>query len=160
MTILSLLSLLRRAPRALEGGPCERQQLLGVGREDSEYGYLCSQCSSVCGTSLHCGHVGSAAGSSRWSNGCGAVVSSKLSRWAACHRFSELEVLAAPPPSLVGCSTAAPPHSVDLCLAVRAFAGEGPGASAAVAESCCVRELLTRWPWAPVRGALPPVWQV
>ncbi len=87
------------------------------------------------------------------------VVLSKLSRWTACHRFSEL---AAPPPSLLGGSTEAPPHSVDLCLAVRAIAGEGPGAwayrkSATAAESCCVRELLTRWPWAPVRGALPPV---
>ncbi len=30
--------LLRRAPRALEGGPSERQHLLGVGREDSEWG--------------------------------------------------------------------------------------------------------------------------
>ncbi len=29
--------LLRRAPRALEGGPCERQHLLGAGREDSEW---------------------------------------------------------------------------------------------------------------------------
>ncbi len=33
-----LLLLLRRAPRALEGGPSERQHLLGVGREDSEWG--------------------------------------------------------------------------------------------------------------------------
>ncbi len=30
--------LLRRAPRALESGPSERQHLLGVGREDSEWG--------------------------------------------------------------------------------------------------------------------------
>ncbi len=30
--------LLRRAPRALEGGPSERQYLLGVDREDSEWG--------------------------------------------------------------------------------------------------------------------------
>ncbi len=30
--------LLRRAPRALDGGPCERQHLLGVGREDFEWG--------------------------------------------------------------------------------------------------------------------------
>ncbi len=30
-------SLLRRAPRALECGPSERQHLLGVGREDSEW---------------------------------------------------------------------------------------------------------------------------
>ncbi len=30
--------LLRWAPRALEGGPSERQHLLGVGREDSEWG--------------------------------------------------------------------------------------------------------------------------
>ncbi len=66
------LLLLRRAPRALESGPSERQHLLGVGREDSEwgrrtfrrpsrFGHLCSQCSSVCGSSLHSGHVGSAA---------------------------------------------------------------------------------------------------
>ncbi len=32
------LLLLRRAPRAQEGGPSERQHLLGVGREDSEWG--------------------------------------------------------------------------------------------------------------------------
>ncbi len=32
------LLLLRRAPRALERGPSERQHLLGVGREDSEWG--------------------------------------------------------------------------------------------------------------------------
>ncbi len=30
--------LVRQAPRALEGGPCERQHLLGVGREDFEWG--------------------------------------------------------------------------------------------------------------------------
>ncbi len=30
--------LLRRAPRALESGPSERQHLLGVGREGSEWG--------------------------------------------------------------------------------------------------------------------------
>ncbi len=30
------------------------------------FGHLCSHCSSVCGSSLHSGHVGSAAGSSRW----------------------------------------------------------------------------------------------
>ncbi len=30
--------LLRRAPRALDGGPSERQYLLGVGREDIEWG--------------------------------------------------------------------------------------------------------------------------
>ncbi len=35
---LSLLLLLRRAPRALESGPSERQHLLGVGREYSEWG--------------------------------------------------------------------------------------------------------------------------
>ncbi len=35
---LWLLLLLRRAPRALESGPSERQHLLGVGREDSEWG--------------------------------------------------------------------------------------------------------------------------
>ncbi len=35
--LLLLLLLLRRAPRALESGPSERQHLLGVGREDSEW---------------------------------------------------------------------------------------------------------------------------
>ncbi len=35
---LELLLLLRWAPRALEGGPSERQHLLGVSREDSERG--------------------------------------------------------------------------------------------------------------------------
>ncbi len=34
----SLMLLLRRAPRALDGGPSERQRLLRVGREDSEWG--------------------------------------------------------------------------------------------------------------------------
>ncbi len=33
-----LFSLLRRASGALEGGPSERQHLLGVDREDSEWG--------------------------------------------------------------------------------------------------------------------------
>ncbi len=33
-----LLLLLRRALRALKSGPSERQHLLGVGREDSEWG--------------------------------------------------------------------------------------------------------------------------
>ncbi len=32
--------LLRRTSRALDGGPSERQHLLGVGREDSEWGQL------------------------------------------------------------------------------------------------------------------------
>ncbi len=32
--------LLRRAPRALEGDPSESQHLLGVSREDSEWGQL------------------------------------------------------------------------------------------------------------------------
>ncbi len=35
-------------------------------RGTSRFGHLCSQFSSVCGSSLHSGHVGSAAGSSRW----------------------------------------------------------------------------------------------
>ncbi len=35
---LLLLLLLKWAPRALEGGPSDRQHLLGVGREDSEWG--------------------------------------------------------------------------------------------------------------------------
>ncbi len=36
--LVLLLLLLRRAPRALAGGPRERQHLLGVGGEDSEWG--------------------------------------------------------------------------------------------------------------------------
>ncbi len=63
MLSLLLLLLLRWAPRALGGGPSGRQHLLGVGREDSEWGrrttkgvlpedievsHFCSQCSSVC----------------------------------------------------------------------------------------------------------------
>ncbi len=36
--VLLLLLLLRRAPRALESGPSERQHPLGVGREGSEWG--------------------------------------------------------------------------------------------------------------------------
>ncbi len=65
-------------------------------------------------------------------------------------------MLAAPPPTLTGRSTVASPRSVDLCLAVRGIAGEGPGAladrkSAAVAEGCYLRELSPRWPWAPLR---------
>ncbi len=32
-----LLLLLKRVPRAVEGGPSERQLLLGVGREDSSW---------------------------------------------------------------------------------------------------------------------------
>ncbi len=32
----------------------------------SRFGHFCSQCSSVCGSVLHSGHVGSAAGSSKW----------------------------------------------------------------------------------------------
>ncbi len=51
---------------ALESGPSKPQHILRVSREDSRWGHLCSQCSSVCGSSLHSGHVGSAAGSSRW----------------------------------------------------------------------------------------------
>ncbi len=35
-------------------------------RRASRFGHLCSQCSSVCGSSLHSGHVGSAAGSTKW----------------------------------------------------------------------------------------------
>ncbi len=34
----SFAQLLRQAPRALEGSPSERQHLLGVGREDFEWG--------------------------------------------------------------------------------------------------------------------------
>ncbi len=77
------------------------------------------------------------------------VVLLKLSHWTGCHRFSELAVLAAPPFTLTGGSTAAPPRSVDLCLTARGIAGEGPGTSAdrrsgAVEESCCWEELSTR----------------
>ncbi len=34
------------APRALEGGPSERQHLLGVGREDSEWGSMTTKSTS------------------------------------------------------------------------------------------------------------------
>ncbi len=79
--LLLLFLLLMWPHRVLEGGPSERQHLLGVSREDpewdeglpkvccrriSQFGHLCCQCSSVCGSSLHSGHVGSAAGSSKW----------------------------------------------------------------------------------------------
>ncbi len=37
LEVAMLLLLLRQAPRALESGPCERQHLLGVHREDSEW---------------------------------------------------------------------------------------------------------------------------
>ncbi len=55
---------------------------------------------------------------------------------------------------LGGCLTAAPPRSVNLCLAVGGIASVGPGASAdrklaVVAEGCCWRELSIRWPRAP-----------
>ncbi len=73
--------LIRRVPRALEGGPSERQHLLGAGREDSEwgeglpkvrcrrtsrFGHLFSQCPSASVASMHNGYVGSAARSSQW----------------------------------------------------------------------------------------------
>ncbi len=35
-------------------------------RRTSRFVHLCSQCSSVYGSSLHSGHVGSVAGSSKW----------------------------------------------------------------------------------------------
>ncbi len=35
-------------------------------RRTSKFGHICSQCSRVCGSSSHSGHVGSAAGSSEW----------------------------------------------------------------------------------------------
>ncbi len=54
------------------------------------------------------------------------VVLLKLSRWTACHRFSELAVMTAPPNTLMGGSTAAPLRSVDLCLAVRGIADKCP----------------------------------
>ncbi len=64
-----LLLLLMRAPRALEGGPSERQNLLGVGREDPERGQRTvggrrgsCQCSMVCDPSMHSGHIGLAVG--------------------------------------------------------------------------------------------------
>ncbi len=68
------VALLRRARRALEGGPSGRHHLLGVGREDSGWGWgttegalprfwhHCSQRSTVCGPSFHSWHVGSAVG--------------------------------------------------------------------------------------------------
>ncbi len=73
--------LLMRAARALEGGPSGVRTFSGsVLRTPSgveglpkvccrgrpRFGHLCSQCSSVCGSSLHSGHVGSAAGSGGW----------------------------------------------------------------------------------------------
>ncbi len=69
-----------RAPGVLVGGTSEHQHLLGVDREDSEwceglpkvccwrtsrFGHLCSQCANVCCSSLHSGHEGSFAVSSR-----------------------------------------------------------------------------------------------
>ncbi len=81
LLVLLLLLLLRRAPRILENGPSDLQHLLAVGvrtpswgeglpkvcfRRTLRLGHLCSQCSSVCGSSLHSGHEGSASGSSRW----------------------------------------------------------------------------------------------
>ncbi len=69
-----LMSLLRPVPRALKGGPSDRQHLFGVDREDSKwagdglpnvgyrrtlrFGHLCSQCTIVCGFSLQRWHVG------------------------------------------------------------------------------------------------------
>ncbi len=66
---------------ALEGGPSERKHLRssvvrtpsgGEGLpkvccwRTSRFGYLCSQRSSVCGSSFHSGHFGLAAGFSKW----------------------------------------------------------------------------------------------
>ncbi len=74
------LTLLRRARRALERGPSGRHHLLGVCREDSEwgrgttkcalprFGHHCSQWSTVCGLSFHSWHVGSAAGPKKRAN--------------------------------------------------------------------------------------------
>ncbi len=45
---------------ALEGGPSERQHVLEAGRDGGLPKVCCRR------TSLHSGHVGSAAGSSRW----------------------------------------------------------------------------------------------
>ncbi len=71
-----------------------------------------------------------------------------------------LRVLAAQPPTLMSGTTAASSRSVDLCLAARGIADEGAGASAdrksaAVAGSCCLRELSNRWPLNPSPGKLP-----
>ncbi len=52
---LLLLPLLRPSPRALAGSPSDHQHLFDVGQFSSFYG-----------SSLHNGHVGSAAGSSKW----------------------------------------------------------------------------------------------
>ncbi len=38
-------------------------------RRTSRFGHLCDQCSSVCGSCLHSGHVGSAVGSRKWAYG-------------------------------------------------------------------------------------------
>ncbi len=54
------------------------------------------------------------------------VVLLKLSSRTACHRFSELAVMTAPPNILMGGSTAAPLRSVDFCLAVRGIADKCP----------------------------------
>ncbi len=43
LLLLLLLLLLRWAPWALDGGPSDRQHLLGVGREDSEWAHRPTQ---------------------------------------------------------------------------------------------------------------------
>ncbi len=63
-SMLLLFLLLRRALRALEGGPSKRQHLPGVGREDSEH--VCSQCSTICGSSIHREYVWSTDRSNKW----------------------------------------------------------------------------------------------
>ncbi len=65
--------LLSWTPRALEGGPCERQHLLGVGCEYSEcvagghrdLGMFAANVLAFAAPFLHIGHVGSVAGSSK-----------------------------------------------------------------------------------------------
>ncbi len=63
MLVSKLSLLLRRVPRALEGGPSERQHLLWVSPDDSDRDISVA---SACGSSLHSGYVGSAAESSKW----------------------------------------------------------------------------------------------
>ncbi len=54
-------------------------------------GHLCSQCSSVCGSALHSGHVGSAAGPSTWAYALRISVFADR-RWARSTASSRLEV--------------------------------------------------------------------
>ncbi len=82
------------------------------------------------------------------------VVLLKLSPWTACHRFSVLAVLAvlaALPPTLTGDSTAAPPHSVDLCLVPRRIG------SRQLCREFLLAGTVDSVALDPREGALPPV---